>query len=120
MATYASYVSELGQRITKLILASLGLDAQVFSSHYFDKCTIALRINGYTPEEMSIEDEAVLSHTDTGCLTVLYQDDVGGLQIRSREGKWFNVKPLSDSFVVNVGDSLKVQNFLSSTILIIS
>ncbi|GLJ41141.1 hypothetical protein SUGI_0852120 [Cryptomeria japonica] len=107
MAKYASCVSDLAQKITKAILASLGLDAQVYYHNYFENCRKVMRINGYSLENMSIEEEALLAHTDSGFLTILYQDDVGGLQIRSREGEWFNVKPLSHSFVVNLGDSFK-------------
>ncbi|GLJ41143.1 hypothetical protein SUGI_0852140 [Cryptomeria japonica] len=107
MAKYVSCVSDLARKITRLILASLGLDAEVYYHNYFETCRKVLRINGYSLENLSIGEQVLLPHTDTGCLTILYQDDVGGLQIRSRDGEWFNVKPLSHSFVVNVGDSLK-------------
>ncbi|GLJ41156.1 hypothetical protein SUGI_0852270 [Cryptomeria japonica] len=107
MAAYASCVSDLAHKITKIILAGLGLDAQNFYHNYFENCAKVLRINGYSLENMSIGEEALVSHTDTGCLTILYSDDVRGLQIRSGKGEWFNVKHLSHSFVVNMGDSLK-------------
>ncbi|GLJ41132.1 hypothetical protein SUGI_0851990 [Cryptomeria japonica] len=107
MATYSLSISNLETKITKIILASLGLDANAFYRSHFEKCPSILRINGYSSEKLSIGEDVLSSHTDGGCLGILKQDDVGGLQIRSQEGEWFNVKPLPYSFVVNVGDSLK-------------
>ncbi|XP_059066450.1 2-oxoglutarate-dependent dioxygenase DAO-like [Cryptomeria japonica] len=75
MAAYASCVSDLAHKITKIILAGLGLDAQNFYHNYFENCAKVLRINGYSLENMSIGEEALVSHTDTGCLTILYSDD---------------------------------------------
>ena len=46
-------------------------------------------------------------HTDYGLLTLLFQDEVQGLQIQ-HEGRWVTVQPLPDSLVVNVGDHLEV------------
>ncbi|GLJ41129.1 hypothetical protein SUGI_0851960 [Cryptomeria japonica] len=107
MTAYALSVTNLAQLITKIILASLGLDAKAFYRSHFEKCTAVLRINGYPSDNISIGEEALLSHTDLTSLTILYQDDVGGLQIPSQEGKWFNVKPILHAFVINVGDSFK-------------
>ncbi|GLJ41182.1 hypothetical protein SUGI_0852590 [Cryptomeria japonica] len=104
---YAVCVSKLSEKVTKMILLSLGLDAKAFYHSHFEKCTAKLHINGYSSEKKLIGEETLPSHADSACLTVLYQDDVGGLQIRSQEGEWFNVKPLSHSFVVNLGDSFK-------------
>jgi len=44
-------------------------------------------------------------HTDYGLLTLLRQDDVGGLQVKTREG-WIEAPPLPHSFVCNIGDML--------------
>ncbi|GLJ34895.1 hypothetical protein SUGI_0702470 [Cryptomeria japonica] len=107
MATYGLCVSNLAPKITKVILLSLGLDAKAFYHSHFEKCTSRLRINGYSSEKKDIEEETLGCHEDIGCLTILYQDNVGDLQIRSQEGEWLNVEPPSHSFVVNLGASLK-------------
>lgn len=45
-------------------------------------------------------------HTDFGLLTVLCQDDVGGLQVKGLDGQWIDAPPIDGSLVVNVGDLL--------------
>jgi isopenicillin N synthase-like dioxygenase len=44
-------------------------------------------------------------HTDYGLLTMLRQDSVGGLQVRTPSG-WLDAPPVPGSFVCNIGDML--------------
>jgi isopenicillin N synthase-like dioxygenase len=46
-------------------------------------------------------------HTDSGFLTILAQDDVGGLQARSSNGSWTDVAPIAETLVVNFGQVLE-------------
>jgi len=47
-------------------------------------------------------------HTDYGTLTILKSDDsVSGLQVLARDGKWYDVLPVRDSFVINIGDLMQ-------------
>ena len=39
-------------------------------------------------------------------MTLLLQDDCGGLEIQNRAGEWVQATPLADSLVVNIGDLL--------------
>jgi isopenicillin N synthase-like dioxygenase len=46
-------------------------------------------------------------HTDSGFMTLLAQDDVSGLQARTRDGHWVDIAPQDSSLVVNFGQVLE-------------
>jgi isopenicillin N synthase-like dioxygenase len=58
-----------------------------------------------TPNPEADEQWGVGEHTDYGVLTILKQDDVGGLQVKTRSG-WIDAPPVPNSFVCNIGDML--------------
>ena len=62
----------------------------------------------YPPQPASLGEAqfGVGAHTDFGCLTVLCQDEVGGLQVMNAAGKWMTAHPIAGTLVVNVGDLL--------------
>ena len=74
----------------------------------FAKPTTWLRLLHYPPLVRGSPSDLYGSapHTDFGCLTILAQDDIGGLQVQSRENNWIDVPKLENSFVVNIGDTL--------------
>jgi isopenicillin N synthase-like dioxygenase len=49
----------------------------------------------------------LLAHRDPSMVSILHQDSVSGLRVK-RHGEWLDVAPVPFSFVVNVGDMLKV------------
>ena len=58
------------------------------------------------PEDSGPEQFGVAPHTDFGVLTVLCQDDTGGLQVQDIHGDWIHAPPIEGTLVVNVGDLL--------------
>ncbi len=58
------------------------------------------------PANLGVEQFGVAPHTDYGCLTLLWQDQVGGLEVQTREGEWVTAHPIENTLVVNVGDLL--------------
>ncbi|KAJ8770486.1 hypothetical protein K2173_017977 [Erythroxylum novogranatense] len=46
------------------------------------------------------------THTDKSVITLNYQNQVHGLEVKTKEGKWINVKPSPNSVVVICGESL--------------
>lgn len=45
-------------------------------------------------------------HTDYGCLTLLWQDSIGGLEVQTVGGEWVTAHPIPGTLVINVGDLL--------------
>jgi isopenicillin N synthase-like dioxygenase len=55
------------------------------------------------------DQQGVGPHTDWNFLTLLLQDDVGGLQARSAgAGRWIDVSPVDGALIVNIGEMLEV------------
>lgn len=95
----------VAQRLLAGIARSLGLAADYFRRHYTADPTVLFRIFSYPPSRPGSEGWGVGEHTDYGLLTLLAQDDCGGLQVRTPAG-WIEAPPLAGSFVCNLGDML--------------
>ena len=82
-------------------------DATDFRS-FFSPPTTILRMLHYPAHNQPREAGVfgIAPHTDFGFITVLAQDDVGGLEFRPRGGDWTPVPVIEDSFVVNSGDAI--------------
>lgn len=105
---YTVAVVHLANLLLGLITVSLGLPFNLFH-HCFDKeNTIRARLNYYPQCPLANMVCGVNRHVDSGALTVLAQDDVGGLQVKRKDGQWIPVKPCQDAFVVNVGAIFQV------------
>lgn len=67
-----------------------------------------MRMNYYPPCPQPENVIGLNPHSDAGALTILLQaNDIEGLQIR-KDGQWISVKPLTNAFVINVGDILEI------------
>ena len=101
-------VTALGHRVMEGIARSLDLPADYFARRYTADPLILFRIFNYPsrpiPAGLDVR-HGVGEHTDYGLLTLLRQDDVGGLQVHTRQG-WIEAPPVPDSFVCNIGDML--------------
>ncbi|HEY1624895.1 MAG TPA: 2-oxoglutarate and iron-dependent oxygenase domain-containing protein [Streptosporangiaceae bacterium] len=103
--TYLDELTRVGQAVLAGIALSLGLDAGYFATGYAADPTILFRIFHYPPSAAAGEGWGVGEHTDYGLLTLLAQDDSGGLQIAAPEG-WIEARPIRGTFVANIGDML--------------
>ena len=101
-------VTGLGHRIMVGIARSLDLPCDYFAARYTADPLILFRIFLYpsrpVPGGLDVRD-GVGEHTDYGLLTLLRQDSVGGLRVRTNEG-WIEAPPVPESFVCNIGDML--------------
>lgn len=107
---YGIKMVELSKKIMETLLMSLGDGFETKYKSEFKNCHGYLRINKYSPPE-NLEDhgevEGLGMHTDMSCVTIIYQDKMGGLQVRSEEGKWMDISPCEGTLLVNIGDMLQ-------------
>lgn len=98
-------LSETGLNLLALMAVSLKLPIDYFDP-LFDDQTSVLRMIHYPP----VTDAGQISagvHTDYGCLTLLAQDAVGGLEVKPRGQDWIRVPYEPDMLVVNMGDLMQ-------------
>nr|XP_043635218.1 gibberellin 20-oxidase-like protein [Erigeron canadensis] len=106
---YGSIMRTLSNKIIEMLLMCLGADfGKKFKSEFSDSEGY-LRINNYSPPDVIGKDdvEGLGMHTDMSCITIVYQDEIGGLQVRSKEGKWMDIDPCAETLVVNIGDLMQ-------------
>lgn len=103
---YSNQVLKLGGLLFRMISEALGLK----SSHLGDMgCDKGLTFIGHCYPACPQPDLTMGStrHTDAGFITVLLQDEIGGLQILY-ENQWIDVPPVPGALVINIGDLLQV------------
>ncbi|HEU0199053.1 MAG TPA: 2-oxoglutarate and iron-dependent oxygenase domain-containing protein [Burkholderiaceae bacterium] len=101
---YMAAMTRLGHRLVTGIALSLGLEASHFADRYTAAPLVLFRIFNYPPAH-DAGLWGVGEHTDYGLLTILLQDEAGGLEVRSPSG-WVAAPPVAGSFVCNIGDML--------------
>lgn len=102
---YHEEMKGLSMVILSGIARSLDLVPDFFDEKLRNPISIQ-RLLHYPPQTGKI-DESIIgigAHTDYGNLTILAQDDVGGLQVMNRDGVWVEGTPIPDTFVINIGD----------------
>lgn len=99
---------DVGRRILGAFAIAMEIEREYFSA-CFDKSIARGSALSYPPQPESLGEEqfGIGTHTDWGVLTLLYQDEVGGLQVLSGDGEWVTAHPIPGTFVVNVGDCLE-------------
>jgi len=110
MQAYEAALNDLGHRLLSVIAQGLKLPADYFEAFLKDPTPI-LRLLHYPEQPPSNKLEpgqiGCGAHTDWGSVTLLAQDDAGGLQVRAKDGTWFDAPPVPNAFVVNLGDMMQ-------------
>ena len=111
MEDYSQEVEKLSLKLMGLIALSLGLPEDRFKGYFKDQ-TSFIRLNHYPPCPSPDLALGVGRHKDGGALTVLAQDEVGGLEVkRKTDGEWVRVRPTPNAYIINVGDVIQVHNY---------
>jgi isopenicillin N synthase-like dioxygenase len=96
----------LALRMLPLYARALDLPADYFD-RLCDRSFSSLRLTHYPPVDYGADEYGIAPHTDSSFITLLAQNPVPGLQIRTRDGEWIDAPVIPDTFVVNTGDVLK-------------
>ncbi|XP_015060097.1 gibberellin 20 oxidase 3-like [Solanum pennellii] len=108
MIEYMKEMDKLGMVIFKMLAHGLGLeDDFFFSKNFEEKEATYFRVSRYPPCPLPEKIVGIGIHSDPQTLTILHQDQVGGLQVLKDDKQWIGVSPLPNSFVINIGDTLE-------------
>ena len=104
---YQSALTDLALGLVEIVALALDADPQHLRAQ-FSPPTTWLRLLYYPPAPPIDDPELYGSapHTDFGFLTILAQDEIGGLQVQTPAGNWIDAPRIPGTFVVNVGDML--------------
>lgn len=109
---YMAHATAAAHALMEGVALSLDLPADYFAARYTSDPLLLFRIFNYPsqalPADLQADADAIWGvgeHTDYGLLTLLYQDSVGGLQVKSPNG-WIEAPPIPGTLVCNIGDML--------------
>ncbi|XP_017697226.2 gibberellin 20 oxidase 1-D [Phoenix dactylifera] len=100
---YCNAMSKLSLAIMEILGMSLGV-GRAYYREFFEGNDSMMRLNYYPPCQKPDLTLGTGPHCDPTSLTILHQDDVGGLQVFA-DGKWHTVSPKPNALVVNIGDT---------------
>ncbi|XP_059644652.1 probable 2-oxoglutarate-dependent dioxygenase AOP1 [Cornus florida] len=103
--SFARTVEKLDHMVVRMLFESYGVEK--YCESHIGSATYLLRFLKYRAPELNETTLAFPSHTDKSFLTILYQNQVSGLEVRARDGEWINVEFPPNSFVVMAGDACK-------------
>ncbi len=116
MLAYQDTCTALGMRLLEAFSLGLDLPADFLRPHFHNNHTGFTRLNyypttdpmaGLPAEHQETADLGIHHHSDAGALTLLLQDQVGGLQVY-RDGFWYDVPAVNGAITVNTGDMMQV------------
>ncbi|KAK9994385.1 hypothetical protein SO802_024088 [Lithocarpus litseifolius] len=103
---YCEAMSTLSLGIMELLGMSLGV-GRAHYREYFEENDSIMRLNYYPPCQKPDLTLGTGPHCDPTSLTILHQDQVGGLQVFV-DDEWRLISPNFNAFVVNIGDTFMV------------
>ncbi len=116
MEDYFDACTNLSLKLLEAFCVGLDLPAEYMHSDFATNHTGFLRLNYYPVHDpmagsgeayQPVADLGIHHHTDAGALTVLLQDEIGGLQVH-RDGYWYDIPPVPGAMVINTGDMMQV------------
>ena len=108
MLAYAKQASELEQLIKRMVFQSYRVLRSCDSHFTNDSYSYTLRGTKYTSPKQQESNIGLQIHTDKTFLTVLQQNEVNGLEVKTKNGEWIGFENKASSFVIIAGDAFMV------------
>ncbi|KAL4318036.1 hypothetical protein GQ457_18G015260 [Hibiscus cannabinus] len=107
-AEYSRKVRQVAKEILRGVSESLGLeDDYIDKALNLEQGLQVLAANLYPPCPQPELAMGFPAHSDHGLLTLLIQNQIGGLQVQHK-GKWVSIDPIPNSFLANIGDHVEI------------
>ena len=104
MRTFYKSIAQIASDVMAAFAIALDLPEEFFERRHTG-LTQTLRLLHYPPVKYVSEGQlGAGAHTDYGTLTVLFQDQEGGLQVQGLDGKWIDAPPIPGTVIINTGD----------------
>ena len=104
---YFAEARRVANTMTDIFAKALGVEPNFFDE-FTDHSIDVLRMNNYAlpPGTVDLDGDLIgmSEHTDFGIVTVLWADQVQGLQVLGADGSWNDVSPADDALLINLGD----------------
>lgn len=108
MDAYHAAVMQLGKKLMSLLALSLDLPEDYFAQGLEDlMCSVRLLHYPPQPADSAYNQLGAGAHTDWGSITMLLQDDCGGLEVQHASGDWIRATPIPGTFIINLGDMVR-------------
>ena len=100
--------TELANKVLQAIALALELPQDFFATNH-NQQNHTLRLLHYPSlsQPPKLRQVRAGEHSDYGSITLLFQDEVGGLEVRTASGEWIAAPPIPDTIVVNTGDLME-------------
>lgn len=108
VAEFSSGADVVARKLLELIAESLSLPTDFFAKDFNAKRAHGLRWNVYPACPRPTDSLGAAAHTDLDVLTLLLQDETGGLQMKKGD-QWIGIRPIEGALVVKIGDILHVR-----------
>lgn len=106
LLSYFGAMRDLARLVVECLTEGLGLEPDTFTRLETDDAICNARVNHYPACPDPSKVFGIPPHTDPQMVSILYQDEVGGLQVLKGD-KWIGVRPDDSTFVVNVADTFE-------------